>query len=250
MRATPLPLLVLLGCSDTQEETDAKGPDVRDSAIDAPDDTAPDTTDPSRVDDDGDGWSEFEGDCDDTDAAVNPGTVETCGDRVDDDCDDTLDNGSLVTADAATFSSGAFGYSYLGLEMERTICTISGALEQEGPAPPGCPDCVWSFDLSPVRASIAIGGRGCAALGVMGGALDGEFDYAWGFAPSYAYDYGGREFEARNVVFLYFDDVGQWYPFAFDEPAYGVDRVSGDARSLRFEFPAAGGLEYYSYVQP
>ena len=46
------------------------------------------TTDGSSdFDTDGDGYTVTEGDCDDTDASVNPGVIEICGDGIDQDCD-------------------------------------------------------------------------------------------------------------------------------------------------------------------
>ncbi|MBS3759382.1 MAG: fibronectin type III domain-containing protein [Desulfobacterales bacterium] len=39
------------------------------------------------TDDDGDGYTENEGDCDDTDASIYPGATEICGDGIDQDCD-------------------------------------------------------------------------------------------------------------------------------------------------------------------
>ena len=41
---------------------------------------------PNDSDDDGDGFSENQGDCNDTDAAINPGAADTCGDGIDQDC--------------------------------------------------------------------------------------------------------------------------------------------------------------------
>ena len=41
----------------------------------------------AAVDDDGDGFTENEGDCDDTDASIHPGATEICGDGIDQDCD-------------------------------------------------------------------------------------------------------------------------------------------------------------------
>ncbi|RJP92484.1 MAG: hypothetical protein C4518_06900 [Desulfobacteraceae bacterium] len=39
------------------------------------------------MDDDGDGYSENQGDCNDSDAAIHPGAEEICGDQIDQDCD-------------------------------------------------------------------------------------------------------------------------------------------------------------------
>ena len=44
------------------------------------------------VDDDGDGYTEEEGDCDDTDGGVSPGIPEACN-GIDDDCDGEVDQG-------------------------------------------------------------------------------------------------------------------------------------------------------------
>ena len=43
--------------------------------------------DPTDVDDDGDGVTENQGDCDDADAGIYPGAKEICDDRIDQDCD-------------------------------------------------------------------------------------------------------------------------------------------------------------------
>ena len=47
------------------------------------------------VDDDGDGYTEDQGDCDDGDATVHPNAQEICGDGVDRDCSDDPDDGSM-----------------------------------------------------------------------------------------------------------------------------------------------------------
>ncbi|MDP7114142.1 MAG: metallophosphoesterase [Myxococcota bacterium] len=49
-------------------------------------------SDPTELDDDGDGFSEQEGDCDDSDAAVNPLADEACN-GIDDNCDGNTDEG-------------------------------------------------------------------------------------------------------------------------------------------------------------
>jgi len=51
-------------------------------------------------------------DCDDQDAAINPGTAEVCGDNVDNDCDGQVDEGcqaSCDDADADGFTDAACG---------------------------------------------------------------------------------------------------------------------------------------------
>jgi hypothetical protein len=54
------------------------------------------TTEPSEddVDNDADGYTEIQGDCDDADANVNPGATEICGDGIDQDC-----NGADLSCD-------------------------------------------------------------------------------------------------------------------------------------------------------
>ena len=53
-----------------------------------------DEVDPLRTDDDGDGYTENQGDCDDEDETIMPGAEDVCND-IDDDCDDELDEDAL-----------------------------------------------------------------------------------------------------------------------------------------------------------
>ncbi len=57
-------------------------------------------------DGDGDGYSEIDGDCDDTDASLSPGVPELC-DGIDNDCDGAVDEGSAV--DASTWYADSDG---------------------------------------------------------------------------------------------------------------------------------------------
>ncbi len=77
------------GSGDTAEPSDDTAPDTDDT--DDPgdtDDTEP--PDPLEIDDDGDGWSEMDGDCADDDLTVHPDAADVCN-AVDDDCDDDVD---------------------------------------------------------------------------------------------------------------------------------------------------------------
>ncbi|MBU0984159.1 MAG: putative metal-binding motif-containing protein [candidate division Zixibacteria bacterium] len=47
------------------------------------------------IDDDGDGYTETDGDCDDTDPSVNPGAIEVCN-GIDDNCDGSVDEGCVT----------------------------------------------------------------------------------------------------------------------------------------------------------
>jgi hypothetical protein len=69
-----LSLVFLLACSEGSSESVDSG----------------DWTDPAMLDQDGDGWSEWEGDCDDGDPDAYPGADEICDGR-DQDCDGDID---------------------------------------------------------------------------------------------------------------------------------------------------------------
>jgi hypothetical protein len=49
---------------------------------------------PEWTDDDGDGYTEREGDCDDSDPDRHPGAIEICN-EIDDDCDGEIDEGGV-----------------------------------------------------------------------------------------------------------------------------------------------------------
>lgn len=82
------------GSPDTDTDT---GADTADTDTDTASETG-DTgeTDPARIDDDGDGYAEADGDCDDTDAGRSPGLSEVC-DGIDNDCDGPEDEGVTTT---------------------------------------------------------------------------------------------------------------------------------------------------------
>jgi hypothetical protein len=108
--ACALPVAALAGCGSSETGTDAPStphddpdpePDPEPEPEPDPDpepepdpDPEPDPEpepdpdpDPNTVDGDGDGYAPQDGDCDDEDAAVNPGATELCSDGIDNDCD-------------------------------------------------------------------------------------------------------------------------------------------------------------------
>ena len=92
-------------CSDGLDDdgdglVDCNDPDCARDAACEPRETGMDTGKPTAGDLDGDGYTEEEGDCDDSDAAVNPAASEVC-DGIDNDCDGTVDENDAV--DAATW---------------------------------------------------------------------------------------------------------------------------------------------------
>ena len=73
-----------LGQADTSPpDTGATPPETADTGVD-----------PSLdLDQDGDGWTPRQGDCDDDDPRAYPGAEEVCDDRIDNDCDGLFDEG-------------------------------------------------------------------------------------------------------------------------------------------------------------
>ena len=95
---TPLFALCVLACDDTKDATTETGILL------------------GQHDEDGDGYADDE-DCDDNDAAVNPGAEEQC-DGLDNDCDGEVDQDA---ADAATVYAVLIGVDRGGVGAARWI---------------------------------------------------------------------------------------------------------------------------------
>ena len=83
-----LPLTLALACKDANDA-------VADSGGDSNTGSDTDTGEPAQTDGDGDGFFAEVDDCDDSNAAVNPGAAEVC-DGLDNDCDEQLDEGVML----------------------------------------------------------------------------------------------------------------------------------------------------------
>jgi hypothetical protein len=81
-------------CDDSRADAYPGAPELENGL----DDDCNGVADEPFTDDDVDGWTEAEGDCDDDDVLVNPGAIEFVGNDVDDDCDGTTDE-ALVPCD-------------------------------------------------------------------------------------------------------------------------------------------------------
>ncbi len=89
------------------------------------------TTDPNDTDDDGDGYTENEEDCDDTDATSYPGASEDCSDGANNDCDDYNDAEDSDCATGCPDVASSTVYLYIDGSQEATISlpSFSGSME-------------------------------------------------------------------------------------------------------------------------
>ncbi len=81
-----------------------------------------------NADADGDGWSANEGDCNDCDAAVNPGAVDVPGNGKDDNCDAKIDE-PLATCDDNVAMDSQDPMAFL---KAAELCKVSGGVKSWG----------------------------------------------------------------------------------------------------------------------
>ncbi|MBN1382319.1 MAG: putative metal-binding motif-containing protein [Deltaproteobacteria bacterium] len=103
------------------------------------------------VDWDGDGFSEFTGDCDETDPNINPDQPEICNDEIDNNCDGEIDEGCHVTV--ATPAGEDVGISALDCDFLFDAVTAAGetTVDVLSSAPTQPAGFLWSgtyFDVS------------------------------------------------------------------------------------------------------
>jgi len=177
--------------------------------------------DPGATDDDGDGFTERDGDCDDTDAAVYPGAAEGL-DLTDTNCDGVIaDPGvaSMTLAGDVTFSGGAFTGSLVLTYLDANgadLCThdlgASGTTLSDDYSA-YCPDCTeqWDMALTDLGHSCAFDAGALAALDWFGVAL-GQL-WASDVAP-YGYciadDCGSHDLDAELDAWIAGGDPAAW----------------------------------------
>ncbi len=109
-------------CDDNDATVSPDGIEIEDDGIDQDCDGADATSVPVAVDDDGDGYTEDDGDCDDTDPGAYPGAIETC-DGVDQNCDGTDDD----TGRYWYTDSDRDGYGDIDVAIDAADC-VGGAI--------------------------------------------------------------------------------------------------------------------------
>ena len=277
-------LLTLLGCrfspappptevttADTgtnpAEDTADGSATLPDTAIDS--EPTLDTSPPlDTTDDDRDGYSEAQGDCDDGNSRVSPDRREWCN-RVDDDCDGLVDPGcdentvsmfweGYVESDEGGFLAGQYSHSFYDIDMD-FLCAYTLELHGEGPtAEEACPSCTWSYATT-VRDPEWVG-PGCDQIDLRhteieaGWANHVEYqltDYI-GYAPSYDFHRGthGAVYTFGPTVFINFstgpggnitEDSHNYYP-------WGDYQVMAEGTVVSWS--RLGIPDYYTYTPP
>ena len=111
----------------------------------------------SLTDADGDGFTEADGDCDDTDPAVGPHASEIWANGVDDDCDGVVDSGGATVYDSETDWRSDAGLDEALVDFEdHVLGTIDAAAYQDlGLTLPGGPSVATDIDGAAPRDSQA-----------------------------------------------------------------------------------------------
>ena len=99
-----------------------------------------------RFDEDGDGFDDYQGDCDDTDAAIGPDAEEICDDGVDNDCDGEIDEVACGDTDQPEDTDPEGDDTGVPPEDEDGVCGCSS-----GRAGPGAAALMWLAAFTLVR---------------------------------------------------------------------------------------------------
>jgi hypothetical protein len=258
------------GTTDTADtsNTDSGGNDS--GGNDTGRDTGGTDTGGASRDNDSDGWTVAEGDCDDADRRTFPGATESCN-GWDDDCDGTIDEGcggsgttetyqlawaGAFRASSSSYTSGTFGVAFVDASG-REVCRLTGSMTRQSSAPPsGCTQCDWTFNLSAPTGVTGSGAR-CADLAAAG--YDAAWatsdaglsaaDWSWGFSDTYTYN---GETIATNV--LWADQGSGWGTWGFEAGTAagytGTDGFNVDGTATNFTWSLLTDYFYDVYVAP
>lgn len=129
-------VILLVACTGAEDDSVGKHPrdESGDSADDDPgvtdsaDSGSGETVDSSPQDEDRDGYTVDEGDCDDGDASVHPGAEDACGDGVDQDCDAAPYDCTTVVEASEIADAVIGGGSGFAPEQVRAVMDLDGDL--------------------------------------------------------------------------------------------------------------------------
>ncbi len=257
MKVAFLAFLSVLGCVDASKP-DASADTDADTDTDTDTDTDADTPTPFETDDDGDGYSEAQGDCDDGNALVKPAYLwETCGNEIDDDCNGTVDDGcgagvgyiwdvrSYDVGPNFSFAGGRHGWALRTAE-DSLVCVAYRVQDLVGPAPAGCPDCEWSFEVK--GGSYVLEGPYCDEIQDTAPRLDlrmwesPEYTTSVGFAWTGYNTTTGEPTE--ETIYLWSESRSEWGSVDYNMDRYGIERVYVDGNRYGAGLPWGYAYEY------
>ncbi len=174
-------------------------------------------------------------------------------------------NGNWAVPEGA-FESADMGYSFYAPLTDQFVCDVRVDYSAAGPGQEGCPDCDWSFEVTPsVRPTE---GTLCSEIFIPGTGQPGywfwgyyDASYSWigdgrvnGIAtnPSYTYTADdGAEYYLGQTFFIHYTygRYDGWYFQAWNLPDQGYYQVYGDSEAAYWGrwVTYNGELVYYYY---
>lgn len=105
------------------------------------------------MDDDGDGTSEYQGDCNDADAAVHPGAIDVCGDGIDQDCNG-VDTGCAGNKTARLAAAQTWMYQIQNLDQDGAVDALAASDYPLLILEPGHNFSQWPYDTASITTAL------------------------------------------------------------------------------------------------